>query len=63
MVWDRTHDQEGVRYVAVSQEAVDCLTGTGRMPAEGEALIAWMVDNEQTWRANSLAETTRIRDE
>jgi hypothetical protein len=30
------------------------LTGTGRMPAEGEALIAWMAENEASWRLSSL---------
>ena len=30
------------RYVAPSQAVVDCLTGTGRMPAEGEAVLEWM---------------------
>ncbi len=61
VVWERTQEREGVRYVAASQAAVDCLTGTGRMPAEGEALVAWMVDNEQAWRANSLADVTGER--
>lgn len=61
IVWERTQEQEGIRYVAASQAAVDCLTGTGRMPAEGEALVAWMVDEEQSWRANSLAEATGKR--
>ncbi|MBA3404861.1 MAG: hypothetical protein H0U13_09300 [Gemmatimonadaceae bacterium] len=41
---------DGVRYVAVSQVAVDLLGGTGREPAEGEALIEWMVANEESWR-------------
>jgi hypothetical protein len=56
IVWARTDDENGVRYVAPSQAAVDCLTGNGRMPAEGEALIEWLLANERTWRLNSLTE-------
>jgi hypothetical protein len=41
---------DGVRYAALSQTAVDLLTGPGRDPAEGEALIAWMRANEADWR-------------
>jgi hypothetical protein len=41
---------DGVRYAALSQTAVDLLTGPGRDPAEGEALIAWMQANEVDWR-------------
>jgi hypothetical protein len=54
VVWEKTSEDAGIRYVAPSQGAVDCLTGTGRMPAEGEALIAWMVENEASWRLSSL---------
>ncbi|HEY2140959.1 MAG TPA: hypothetical protein VGG98_02715 [Solirubrobacteraceae bacterium] len=56
VVWERGAEDSGVTYVAPSQAAVDCLTGTGRMPAEGEALIAWMVENEPRWRLSSLAD-------
>jgi hypothetical protein len=56
VVWERTTEDAGLRYVAPSQIVVDCLTGTGRMPAEGEALLSWMMDNEVSWRYGSLAE-------
>jgi hypothetical protein len=56
VVWQRVDEENGVRYVAPSQAAVDCLTGNGRMPAEGEALIQWLLANEPTWRLDSLAE-------
>jgi hypothetical protein len=56
IVWERTEEEYGVRYVAPSQAAVDCLTGNGRMPAEGEALIQWLLANEPNWRLNSLTE-------
>ncbi len=55
VVWQRTDEQEGIRYVAPSQAAIDCLTGNGRMPAEGEALLEWMLANEQQWRLGSLS--------
>jgi hypothetical protein len=42
-----------VPVVAPSQLAVDCLSGPGRMPAEGEALLKWMQANEHLWRAAS----------
>jgi len=34
--------------------AKDCMTGNGRMPAEGEALLSWMAHHEDDWRATSL---------
>lgn len=44
----------GASYVSVAQLAVDCLTGMGRMPAEGEALVEWMGANQDRWRATDL---------
>lgn len=54
VIWDRTSTSDGVTYVAVSQAAVDCLTGNGRMPAEGDALVDWMASNESRWRLEAL---------
>lgn len=48
---------DGATYVSVAQLAVDCLTGTGRMPAEGEALVEWMAANVDRWRGSSFDET------
>jgi hypothetical protein len=45
---------DGVTYAAPSQVAADCLRGPGRMPAEGEALLNWMTDDERRWRLPSL---------
>lgn len=51
VIWARTTTADiGIDFVAPSQAAVDCLTGNGRMPAEGEALLRWMTDNEESWR-------------
>lgn len=55
-VWERPLADAPVPTVGPSQLAVDCLTGTGRMPAEGEAVLQWMQDHRTTWRAPSLDE-------
>jgi DNA-binding MarR family transcriptional regulator len=55
VVFERVTDgEDGVPVVSPSQVAVDCLTGTGRMPAEGQALLDWMLANESVWRTDSL---------
>lgn len=51
VVWKRTHWDGGLQFAAPSQVAVDCLTGNGRMPAEGEAVLSWMAEHEGTWRS------------
>ena len=38
--------------IASGEDSV--LMGNGRMPAEGEALLAWMLANEMEWRETSL---------
>lgn len=40
----------GLRHVALSQLVLDCLSGPGRLPEEGEAVLTWMRANEDTWR-------------
>lgn len=47
----RTWQRDGLTYAAPAQVAADLLTSPGRGPAEGEALIEWMADNEGAWRA------------
>jgi hypothetical protein len=54
VVWERSTQDGGLRYACASQVAVDCLTGTGRMPAEGEAVLEWMQASEASWRWESL---------
>jgi hypothetical protein len=51
IVFDRTVTDNRGTYVSVAQVAIDSLTGNARMPAEGEAVIAWMRKNEQRWRS------------
>ncbi len=40
--------------VSVAQSVVDSLTGSARMPAEGEALIKWMRRDPSRWQAVTL---------
>jgi len=54
VAWERTSLVDDVTYVAPSQAAADCLTGNGRMPVEGEALLQWMTENERLWRLDKL---------
>lgn len=51
---ERTFVRDKLTYAAPSQVVVDCLTGNGRMPAEGEALLEWMLENESSWRSSRL---------
>ncbi len=53
-VVEDTRAVDGVELVNLPQLVVDCLGGTGRMPAEGEALIEWMETNSDQWRWRSL---------
>jgi len=50
----RSWNADEVTYVSVTQLAADCLTGIGRMPAEGQALVEWMRTNEGRWRADDF---------
>lgn len=63
VVWARTRREDGLRFAAPSQVAVDCLTGNGRMPAEGEALLEWMPRSEDKWRARDLESAEAWLDE
>lgn len=51
VIWERTRTEGYLNFVAVSQCAVDLLTGEGREPCEGRALLEWMARNEDAWRA------------
>ena len=54
IVFERTRKSAKVPFVSTAQTAVDDLTGTGRMPEEGEALVAWMRRNLGRWQSTSL---------
>lgn len=51
IVWQRTRHEAGRILVATSQCAVDLLTGNGREPSQGDALLSWMEKNENAWRS------------
>jgi hypothetical protein len=54
VVFDRTVYEGGVHRVALSQVVLDCLSGPGRMPAEGEAVLDYMETATDSWRAAQL---------
>lgn len=55
VVFERTRLVDGVRQVALSQLVLDCLSGPGRMPAEGEAVLSFMAGHEEEWRIPAIA--------
>jgi len=50
VVFDRAEMVDGIRMAALSQVAVDLLTGPGRNPSEATALLDWMAGHEPDWR-------------
>ena len=50
VVYERTTKLDGLVLAAPTQIGVRPLTGPGRMPSEGEELLAWMKDHERVWR-------------
>ena len=44
----------GVPHVALSQLVLDCLSGPGRLPAAGEAVLDTMRGHENEWRLKNL---------
>jgi hypothetical protein len=51
VVFERTLKKGGITIAALSQVAADLLTSPGRGPNEAEALMTWMSDHEEAWRA------------
>jgi hypothetical protein len=51
VVFDRAWEEDGLRFAALPQVAVDLLTSPGRGPAEAEELIDWMEKHESRWRS------------
>ena len=50
VVFERTVSRDQITTTALSQVAADLLTGPGRSPNEGEALLEWMEANPDAWR-------------
>ena len=55
IVYERTTTTNNITYVSPAQAAIDCLTGPGRMPAEGETLAKWMAEKPSRWQAPALS--------
>lgn len=54
IVFDRLRTDRTYPRVSVAQTVIDLLTGSARMPEEGEALLGWMERNEGRWLSVSL---------
>lgn len=50
VVYSRTIKRNDLVLAAPTQVVADLLTGSGRMPSEGEELLDWMKENENVWR-------------
>ncbi|MDX2380395.1 MAG: hypothetical protein QNM02_11640 [Acidimicrobiia bacterium] len=60
IVFERTWEQDEIRFASIAQVAIDCLTGFGRMPAEGEALLDWMRRRSPRWQSPSLTDLPEL---
>jgi hypothetical protein len=60
IVFERTWERDGMVFASLCQIAVDCLTGFGRMPQEGDALLTWMRQRAPKWQAPSLTGTAEL---
>lgn len=60
MTIERTWEQDGIRFASIAQVAIDCLTGFGRMPAEGGALLDWMRQRAPRWQSASLTSSVEL---
>jgi glycine/D-amino acid oxidase-like deaminating enzyme len=50
---ERPRDVDGLRHVGYSQLVMDLLSGNGRLPEEGGAVLQWMIDTPG-WRLPDL---------
>ena len=57
VAFERAEYDDGITYAHVTQVLLDLMKGPGRGPAEAEALLEWMRDNEDIWKL-SMTETT-----
>lgn len=49
-VLDEAWHQDGLRFAPLPVVVADLLSGPGRSPAEGEALLTWMLEHPEVWR-------------
>ncbi len=61
IVFGRAVESGGIPYASTAQVTLDSLTGNARMPAEGEAVLAWMRNNEPRWRTTTLTPRSERR--
>jgi hypothetical protein len=54
IVFERGWTNADYPCASVAQTALDCLTGSARMPAEGNAVVEWMARNPVRWREPNL---------
>jgi hypothetical protein len=54
-VWQRPLWHGGLWHVGPSQLVLDCLSGPGRMPAEGEKVLEFLDAHEKSWRKTELS--------
>ena len=57
VVFERAEYDDGIAYTRVTQILLDLMKGTGRGPAEAEALLEWMRDNEDRWKLSMTGTT------
>ena len=57
VAFERAEYDNGITYARVTQVLLDLMKGPGRGPAEAEALLEWMRENEDIWRL-SMTEST-----
>ena len=50
VAFERAEYYDGITYARVTQVLLDLMTGSGRGPAEAEALLEWMRENEDIWK-------------
>jgi hypothetical protein len=60
IVYERTWEQDDSVFASIAQVAIDCLTGFGRMPAEGDALLSWMRQRTPRWQSPALTERSEL---
>ena len=57
VAFERAEYDDGITYARVTQVLLDLMKGPGRGPAEAEALLDWMRDNEDIWKL-SMTDST-----
>ena len=62
VVFERTESADGITYARVTQILLDLMTGPGRGPAEAEALLEWMRENEQDMEITADQRTISARE-